>query len=89
MENLGSVLTVVGDVKPHLFKFWYNEDVINPLLVYTTRNGIDVSLIVGGSGPFIAIPKQPYFTFSHICEELFIVHMILHREFAQVYPGEM
>ena len=42
VNNVVSVLDVVGDVETHIFKFWDAEDVSNPLLIDTTTNGESV-----------------------------------------------
>ena len=82
-----SVTDVVCDAEPHFFKFWDAEGDINPFLVETTLNGKKTSLLVGGSDLCIEITKYPAITFSHICEKLFIVHLVLRGEFVQVDPG--
>ena len=87
VENAVSVLSVEGDTEPHIFNFWDADDVRNPFLVDPTRNETKYSLIVGGSGTFITMPKQPSVTFSHVCEKLFIVHPIVRGALVQVYPG--
>ena len=67
VENLVSVLTVIGDAEPLTFKFWGAEDVRNLFLVDPTLNGTKMSLLVGGSGPCIEILKQPSVIFPHFC----------------------
>ena len=57
VENVELVLAVIGDKEPHLFKFWDAEDVSNTFRVDPIRNGNKVSLLVGGRGPCISIPK--------------------------------
>ena len=42
VNNVVSLLDVVGDVETHIFKFWDAEDVSNPLPVDTITNGESV-----------------------------------------------
>ena len=82
-----SVLDVVGDAEPHLFKFWDSEGVINPFHVDPTLYGTKMSLLVGGSGPCISTPKQLDVHFSRVCDNLFIVHKVVRVTVVQLYPG--
>ena len=77
VENLVSVLDLLGDTEPHLFKFWYAEDVRNPFLVDPTINGIEAFPLVSGCGPCFAIPKQQHFPCPKVCREIFVVHLIV------------
>ena len=77
VENVVPASAVIGDAEPHIFKFWYYEDVRNPFLVEPMHNEVEVYFTVGGCIPCITISKHPSVSFSHIHEELFIVHLIL------------
>ena len=82
-----SVPTVVGAVEPHLFKFWDAEGVSNPFLIKPTLNGTKMPLTVGGNGLYFIMPKHPDFPFTHVWEELFIVHLIVRGAVVQLDPG--
>ena len=85
--NVVSVLTVVGNMEPHLFEFWGAEDVRNTFFVDPTHNVTKVSFFIGLCGPCITMPKKKDVIFLHICMELFIVHMIVCGEVVEVDNG--
>ena len=57
LDNKLSVSAVICDMEPHFSKFWYDEDVRNPFLFEPKLDITKLSLIVGGSGPSVAVPK--------------------------------
>ena len=89
VDNNFSVLAFVGDVEPHLFKFWDNSDVRNKLIDETALNGTRTSLLFGGSGPCIKRPKYTYVTFCNIYEKILIIHLVVHGSVFQVDTGEV
>ena len=86
LENVVSVMDFIGDAEAHIFKFWDDEGVRNPFLVDSTLKGTKISLLVGGIGTCIAIPKNPSVNFYNVCEKLLIVHLIVSGAVVQVDP---
>ena len=87
MDNVAFFRTVVCDAELHIFNIWDDGDVINPLLVEPTLNGTNIPLLVGGISTCIAISKLSVVYFPRVCDDIFIVHLILRGEFVQVDPG--
>ena len=77
VDNVVSVLNIICDAEPHIFKLWDDGYFINPFLVETTLNGEKMFLIVGGSGICIENSKQIAVTFPNVFGELFILHLIV------------
>ena len=75
--NIVPVLAVIADAEPHLFEFLDDEYVINPFLVNPTFNGTKSTVLVGECGTCVAVSSQKYFTLTHICEDVFIVHTVV------------
>ena len=46
-------------------------------------------LLVGGIGLCISIYKQPDVPFPHVCDEIFIVNLIVFGVVVQLDPGEV
>ena len=83
------VHSVMSDAEPHFFKFWDAEDVSNPFLLELTVNRTKTPILVSGSGPYIAMSKQPAVYFPRICDKLFIVNMVVRGAVAQVDPSRV
>ena len=77
VDNVAFFRTVVCDAELHIFNIWDDGDVINLLLVEPTLNGTNIPLLVGGSSTCIAISKLSVVYFPRVCDDIFIVHLIL------------
>ena len=80
MDNVVYFSDRIGDAEPHLLKML---EIPSVLIQHSMEP--KYLLFFGGSGPCIAIPKQPDVPFYHVREKLFIVYMIVCGAVAQVY----
>ena len=84
-----SIDSVICDAGPHFFKFWDSEDVSNTFLVETTLNRTKTSFIVSESFHIVTLSKYPDVSFSHVCDKLFIVHLVVRGAVVQVDTGRV
>ena len=77
VDNLMPVPDVLGDPKPHFFKFWDTEYVSNPLLFDPTFNRTKSYLFYGGCIPFFEMYKQPSITFLNEYKNFLVVQLVV------------